>query len=71
MTLKYPQTGSLIVNLTFFGFSMFLHKMCVFLSKGTCPQIPGTHFLGKKKRLRQDCWGYGPCKNDLKIDGIV
>ncbi len=33
-----------------------IHRKCVF-SKGTCPTNPGTHFLGKKKRLRQDAWG--------------
>ncbi len=42
-----------------------------FVPKGTCPTNPGTHFLGKKKSLRQNCWGYGPFNKDMKMDGIV
>ncbi len=46
-------------------------KKCVFFffQRVHVQQILGP--IEEKKRLRQDCWGYGPCKNDLKIDGIV
>ncbi len=37
----------------------FLHNMCVF-SKGTCPNNPGTHFLGEKKTPAAMLLGYGP-----------
>ncbi len=46
---------------------MFLHKMCVLFKGYMSKQIQGPIFLGKTKRLRKDCWGYGPCKNDLKM----
>ncbi len=50
------QSGSLIVNLTFWGFSMFLHKMFVF-SKGACPTNPWTYFLGEKNACGKTAGG--------------
>ena len=33
----------------------------------TRPKNPGTYFLGRKKRLRQDAWEYGTFKEDQEI----
>ena len=38
---------------------------------GTCPKNPGTYFLGRKKRLRQNCWEYSPFYKGLKMAEIV
>ena len=43
-----------------------IHKQLLFRIC-TCPTNPGTYFLGRKKRLRQDAWEYGTFKKDREI----